>query len=251
MSSSEAGLLASACVFGAALLGGFLRRALPKEHLSQESMDAVKLAMALVATMTALVLGLLVASAKDSYDAQRSEVIQLAAKVSFLDRVLANYGQESAAARAVLRLGVERAIARIWPQDKTRHAQLDPEPSRAEPLYELIQTLSPHNDEQRALKTQALTMIAEIAQIRWLLLEQTGSAISTLLLLVVVFWLAVIFLSFGLFAPSNGTVIAALMISAFSVSCAVLLILELDRPFDGFIQISSQPMRTALQHLGQ
>ena len=147
MSSSEAGLLASACVFGAALLGGFLRKALPKEHLSQESMDAVKLAMALVATMTALVLGLLIASAKNSYDMQSNEVIQLAAKVSFLDRILANYGQESAAARVVLRLGVERAIASIWPQDKTRLAQLDPRASGAEALYELLKTLSPHNDE--------------------------------------------------------------------------------------------------------
>ncbi len=102
-----------------------------------------------------------------------------------------------------------------------------------------------------ATSRRLIALIAEIAQIRWSLLDQTGPAISMPLLLVVVFWLAMIFLSFGLFAPSNGTVIAALMISAFSVSRAVLLILELDRPFDGFIQISSQPMRIALQHLGQ
>jgi hypothetical protein len=119
---------------------------------------------------------------------------------------------------------------------KTRRAHPDPGASGSEPLYELLQTLSPHNDEQRALKSQALTIAVEIAQMRWLLLEQTGSAISTPLLL---------------FAPSNGTVIAALMMAAFSVSCAVLFILELDRPFDGFIQISSEPMRTSLRHLGQ
>jgi hypothetical protein len=134
---------------------------------------------------------------------------------------------------------------------KTRRAHPDPGASGSEPLYELLQTLSPHNDEQRALKSQALTIAVEIAQMRWLLLEQTGSAVSTPLLLVVVFWLAIIFLSFGLFAPSNGTIIAALMMAAFSVSCAVLFILELDRPFDGFIQISSEPMRTSLRHLGQ
>lgn len=251
MSASAAGLLTFAFAFGAALSGRFLRAALPKEHLSQESVDAVKLAMALVATMTALVLGLLVASTKNSYDTQRSEVIQLAAKVTFLDRVLAHYGQESAAPRALLRLGVKRGLASIWPDDKTRRAQLDPATSGTEPLYELLQTLSPHNDEQRALKSQALTIALDIAQMRWLLLEQSGSAISTPLLLIVVFWLAIIFLSFGLLAPSNGTVIAALMIAAFSVSCAVLLILELDRPFDGLIQISSEPMRNSLRHLGQ
>jgi hypothetical protein len=100
----------------------------------------------------------------------------------------------------------------------------------------LLQTLSPHNDEQRTLKSQALTIAVEIAQMRWLLLEQTGSAVSTPLLLVVVFWLAVIFLSFGLFAPSNGTVIAALMMAAFSVSCAALLILN----WTGLSMVSSK-----------
>jgi hypothetical protein len=233
------------------LLGGFLRRALPEEHLKGETRDAVKLAMALVATMTALVLGLLVASPMSAYDPKRSEVIQLAAKVTFLDRVLANYGPETAIARKLLYHAVERGISSMWPHDKTRHAQLDPSASGAELLYDYLQRLSPQNDSQRAVKSQAVTLAVEIAQMRWLLLEQAGSSVSTPLLLIIVFWLAVVFLIFGVFAPWNGTVIGALMLAALSVSCALLLILELDRPFDGVIQISSEPMRSSLQHLGK
>jgi hypothetical protein len=251
LSTTVIGLLVFGCVFGAALLGGILRKVLPEEHLKGETREAVKLAMALVATMTALVLGLLVASTMSAYDAKRSEVIQLAAKITFLDRVLANYGPETVIVRKMLYHAVERGISSIWPDDKTRHAQLDPSASGAELLYDYIQQLSPQNDSQRAIKSQAMRLAVEIAQMRWLLLEQAGSSVSTPLLLVIVFWLAVVFLSFSVFAPWNGTVITALMIAALSVSCALLLILELDRPFDGVIQISSEPMRSSLQHLGK
>jgi hypothetical protein len=207
--------------------------------------------MGLVATMTALLLGLLVASAKGSYDAQRSQVIQMSAKLAFLDRVLANCGPDVSEARTVLRLSAERMIARIWPDDKSRQAELAPSASAGQALYDSIQKISPQTDSQRAAKAQALQSTVELGQMYWLLYQQAGSSISTPLLIVVVFWLAMIFLSFGLFTPRNGTAIAALMASALSVCVAIFLLLELDHPFSGLIGISSEPMRNALEHLGR
>src|SRR5205823_13155585 len=102
---------------------------LPEDHLSADSKDAVKLAMGLVATMTALVLGLLVSSAKGTYDTARSEVIQMAAKVAFLDRVLALYGPEAADARGELRAAVTDAARRIWSTDRGRAPSVDAEPT--------------------------------------------------------------------------------------------------------------------------
>ena len=250
MSSVFLALFSLASVFGGAALGIFLRRRLPENHLSEETKDTVKLAMGLVATMTALVLGLLVASAKGSYDAQRSQLIQMAAKFAFLDRVLSNCGPDAPAARAELRLSVERVIARIWPDDKSRQAELAPSASSGQAIYEAIEKLSPQTDSQRAAKTQALEITVELGQMYWLLFQQAGSAIAKPLLVVVVFWLAIIFLSFGLFTPRNGTAITALVASAFSVCAAIFLLLELDRPFSGLIPISSEPMRKALSHLG-
>src|SRR5262245_27707236 len=115
-------------LIAAALLGRRVHLYLPEAHLSTDSRDSVKLAMGLVATMTALVLGLLVSSAKEGYDTKRSEVIQMAAKVAFLDRVLALYGSEAAEARSDLRTAVADAVRRIWATDKTRPAQLAPNP---------------------------------------------------------------------------------------------------------------------------
>ena len=240
-----------ACLFGAGLLGVRVRAALPEDHLSSETKDAVKVGMGLVATMAALVLGLLVASTKGAYDTQKSEVAQMAAKIVFLDRVLANYGSESAESRDLLRRSVGSAINHMWPDKKSSQtAQLDPSVSSGEAFFNSIQKLSPQNDVQRSLKSQAAQIATDLGQMRWLLFEQTETSISVTMLIVLISWLAIIFMSAGLFAPPNATVIIALMLAAVSVSGAIFLILELDMPFDGVIQISQRPMHNALIHLG-
>ena len=240
-----------ACLFGAGLLGVRVRAALPEDHLSAETKDAVKVGMGLVATMAALVLGLLVASTKGSYDAQKNEVIQMAAKTVFLDRVLANYGSESAESRDLLLRSVGSAINHMWPDKKSsQSAQLDPSASSGEAFFNSIQKLSPQNDVQRSLKSQAAQIAADLGQMRWLLFEQTETSISVAMLIVLISWLAIIFVSAGLFAPPNATVVIALMMAALSVAGAIFLILELDMPFDGVIQISQKPMYNALIHLG-
>jgi len=251
MNSTITGALVFACLFGAGLLGVRVRAALPEDHLSSETKDAVKVGMGLVATMAALVLGLLVASTKGSYDTQKGEVTQMAAKTVFLDRVLANYGSESAESRDLLRRSVGSAIDHMWPDKKSsQSADLDPSVSSGEAFFNSIQKLSPQNDVQRSLKSQAAQIATDLGQMRWLLFEQTETSISVAMLIVLISWLAIIFVSAGLFAPANATVIIALMLAALSVAGAIFLILELDMPFDGVIQISQKPMYNALAHLG-
>lgn len=244
-------LLVFGCVFGAGYLATCLRLAMPDHHLSADTKDTVKLAMGLVATMTALVLGLLVASAKGNYDTEKSGVISMSAKFVLLDRILAHYGPEAKPSRDLLHQSVERLIAHLWPDKNSPHAQLDPLHSSGEALYDALQSLSPRDDSQRLLKSQALAIAIDLGQMRWLMFEQSGSSISWPLLIVVVCWLAILFFSFGLFAPPNGTARIALLVAALTVSSAISLILELDQPFDGIIHISSNSMQTALNHLGK
>ena len=251
MNSTITGAIVFACLFGAGLLGVRVRAALPEDHLSSDTKDAVKVGMGLVATMAALVLGLLVASTKGAYDTQKNEVTQMAAKTVFLDRVLANYGSESAESRDLLRGSVGSAIDRMWPDKKSSQgAQLDPSVSSGEVFFNSIQKLSPQDDVHRSLKSQAAQIATDIGQMRWLLFEQTETSISVTMLIILISWLAIIFMSAGLFAPPNATVIIALMLAALSVAGAIFLILELDTPFDGVIQISKKPMYNALAHLG-
>jgi hypothetical protein len=236
---------------GAAFLGRRVRRYLPEDHLSADSKDAVKLAMGLVATMTALVLGLLVSSAKGTYDTARSEVIQMAAKVALLDRVLALYGPEAAEARGELRGVVADAVRRIWSTDPGRAAQLAPNQQAGDAFYIAVQRLSPHDDAQRTLKGQVTTLMVDLGQIRSLLVAQSIPSISKPMLIILASWLVVIFFGFSLLAPPNATTTLALVASAFSVAGAIFLILELDQPFGGLIRIPSEPMINVLSHLAK
>lgn len=248
MSSITVSLIVFACVFGGALLGIFLHAVLPQHHLGADSKDIVKLGMGLVGTMAALVLGLLVASAKGSYDTQSAELTQMSANIALLDRFLAFYGPETKETRAVLRGAVARVLDQMW--SKNSSGALPP-PTGGEILYDKIQKLSPKSDSQRSIQSQALSIAIDIGKTRWLMYEQATTTVSMPLLVVLVLWLTVIFISFGLFAPSNGTVIASLFVSALSVSGAIFLILEMYGPYAGLIQISSAPLRAALAHLGQ
>jgi len=251
MSDNAIGLLVFVTIFGASQLGMLLHRALSQHHLSSDTKDSVKLGMGLVGTMAALILGLLVAAAKTSYDSENKEVTEMAAKIVFLDRVLANYGAESADARGVLHRMIANAVNHMWPGERSAEVQLDPAGSGQDELRGAILTLAPKNDLQHELKAQAVRVAGELGQLRWLLFEQSGRSISMPLLVVVIMWLAIIFASWGLFAPNNAVAIIALLLSAVSVSGAIFLVLDLDRPFEGIIHISSGPMRNALAHLGK
>jgi hypothetical protein len=254
MSSLAISGIVFGCVFGGTLLGMLLRAILPEQHLSPESKDVVKLGMGLIGTMTALVLGLLVASAKSSFDAQRNGLSQLSANVIMLDRTLAHYGPESKDARDMLRASVADLLQRTWPAENPGSGQSKGKAGtegRYEGLYEKIQEMVPKNDAQRALQTQALNTAIDIAKTRWSLFAQNGSSIPLPFLVVMVSWLALLFASFSLFAPPNATVIATLLICALAVSSALFLILELDQPYAGIIQISNAPLRSAFELLGR
>lgn len=251
MNTIPASIILFACLVGVALLGRRVRRYLPADHLSAESKDAVKLAMGLVATMTALILGLLVSSAKGTYDTARSEVIEMAGKVAFLDRVLALYGPEAADARAEFRKVFTDAIRRIWPAEGSGPAQLAPNERMGDAFYLAVQGLSPHNDTQRGLKAQAATLMVELGELRSLLQAQSIPSISKPLLIALACWLVVIFFGFSVIAPPNATTTLALVASGFSVACAIFLILELDHPFVGPIRIPSEPMMKFLDHLAK
>jgi hypothetical protein len=250
MNSLEISFVTLAIVFGGALLGIALRSVLPQDELSDESRDVVKLCVGLIATMAALVLGLLIASAKTSFDTQNAELTEMSSKVILLDRILAHYGPDAKEARDILRGTVAGALDSLSSRDAAIPGQFGSSAS-GEVLYDKIQGLSPKDDAQRAIQAQALNLMVSLGQTRWLVAAQRGNSVSVPMLVVLVAWLTIIFISFGLFAPRNLTVIVSLLVSALSVSGAIFLILEMYSPYAGLIHVSGAPLRAALAHLGQ
>ena len=251
MNSVMISLIVFASIVSGALIGLFLGAVLPAHHLSGDSKDIVKLAMGLIGTMTAILLGLLIASAKSFYDTQNTELTGLSAKVVLLDRILAHYGSETKEARNLLNGAVTRLLDTMWSQSPGENSRNESAPGGAEIIYEKIQGLSPQDQTQHSLQAQALNLAIELGNTRWLMFEQGGSSVSPILLVVLVLWLALIFCSFGLLAPRNPTVVAALCLCALSVSAAIFLMLQMYSPFRGMIQVSDAPLRSALAHLGK
>jgi hypothetical protein len=241
------------CIFSGALIGLGLQRLLPGHHLSKETQDIVKLSAGTIATLTALVLGLLVSSAKSSFDTINKGVVQGSVKIILLDRALARYGPETKSVREQLKRAVATGIEMIWPTNKTGPSGLTAfeRAKGVELVQERLSELTPQTNTQRQALARAQQILADLNQSRLLLIEQEQNQLPLSLVLILVFWLTLIFVSFGLFAPSNVTALTVLFLGACAISAAIFLVLDLDRPLEGFIKISSNPIRDALAHLDQ
>jgi hypothetical protein len=233
-------------------IGAHLRVVLPKHHLDAETRDAVRIGVGLIATMAALVLGLLLASAKASFDTKSEEIRSSAAKIILLDRTLREYGPDAGEIRALLRDTVERRLHHAW-VDARSLTVVEPgaasETLPLERMQERLRAMTPTTPQQRLAHARALQLGEDLAQTRWLLVEQVAGTIPLPFLVLLVLWVALIFASLGLFAPRNGTFYAVIVVCALSVASALFLIIEMDQPFGGMLRISDGPMRTAIIYL--
>lgn len=256
------GLVVAACAFGGAMLGMLAGIVLPKHHLSTDSKDVIKVVMAMTATISALVVSLMISTSKTSFDEKDSQLRQQAAFTITLDRLLAQYGPETKEARIQLRGMMEDKLRAVWGEDingksdPDANVDLDLSVLREknfgiETLQERLLALAPKTESQKVLKEKALDVSFKIAEGQWLLLEQLASRLQWVFIALVTFWLTIVFMSFGVFAPRNMSVIAALFVGSLSVGAALYIIAELDSPYGGYITISSEPVRAALSQLGK
>jgi len=245
-------LIAFAIILVGIFVGSLLRRTLPQHHLADDAKDVVRLGTGLIGTIAALVLGLLIASAKSSFDTQSSQVQHVTADIILLDQLLAQYGPEARPIRERMRQAIGPLVEKLWREGGAVSATGTPFAATtvAEDAFAKIGELSPQTDAQRSLKERAIQASTDLAQTRLALFTQAGSSIPMPFLAVLVFWLAIIFASFSLFARLNPTLVAVLVTLALSASCALFLILEMSQPFTGLMQIPSAPVRNALAPLG-
>lgn len=252
MNSTLVALTAFGFTFCAALLAIFIRSRLPEQHLEGDSKELVKLVLGLIATITALVLSLLISSAHSAYEAQASELQQLGVHIYQIDRILAHFGPDGVKERELLRQIVAADVARVWPSDGAASAISTPMSAqlRAESLFDGIESLVPKTELERYGQSRALQLFSSVAETRRLLIEQSRGALSRPFLIVLVSWSTVLFFGFGLLARFNVTVVGALLVGALSVAGAIFLILEMNQPYGGWMQLSSAPLQDALAQMG-
>jgi hypothetical protein len=240
------------CVFASGLLGLSLRGLLPERHLAEDSMGMVRLGTGVLATLTALVLGLLVASAKANYDRVRDDITKGAVSILLLDRTLAQYGEQARDARTELRAAVTTMVNNVFVARHRGASNLDSAGgmARSERLQTELRNLTPQNDMQRMLQARALDISNDIAQTRLLVINEAQGSLPAVFLLVLVLWLAIMFAGFGLVTARNPTVLVTLALCALSLAGAVMMAEELNQPLTGFMHVSDAPLRYALANLG-
>lgn len=240
-------------MFGGALLGVWFRDRLPGHHLTSDSRDVVKLGAGLIATQAALVLGLLVSSAKTSFDATNEGLTQSGARLILLDHVLSRYGPEAGRVREQLRRTLTISTKQIWSPGLSGSEGIGTLEASTEwaKAGDMLRALTPQDESQRALKQQALQIGDDLVELRWILFERADSSPPTTFVVVLIFWFTMLFATFGMLTPRNGTVVAVLLVCALSVAGGVLLILEMSHPLSGFMKVSGAPILKALSIIGR
>ena len=237
-------------IFGGALLGIFLRKAVPEHHLNADTRDVVRIGTGLIATLSALVLGRLIASAQSALQTQSNQIKQMTANVILLDNMLARSGADAQPVRILLRSGLQSLVDRIWREQDETSTKAAPfeATAQADLFFDRLLKLTPRNDAERITQTKAIQLGIEFAQTR-VLFAQSSYSIPRPFESVLVFWLTAIFVSFGLFARPNSIIVTTLFVCALSASTAIFLIVELSHPFSGLMAISSEPLLNALAPL--
>jgi len=250
VSSTVVGLLVFVSVFAGAVIGIILNRLLPEDHLSKESQDVIRLGTGMLSVLASLVLGLLIASAKTSFDRIDADVRQFSSSVIELGDALRAMGPAAAPTLAILHDYTVRSVS--------THSGGIEEPSDVEDnvagdlmvrLRDSIIALPDTTPRQAMLHAQAWSLFQALQRSRWKILQEAPDTFQPAVMYILVTWIALIFVSFGMSAPHNMTVLVALCICSAAIGGAIFLAHEMDSPFDGYIQISPEPMQKALVHL--
>jgi hypothetical protein len=248
MSSTAAFLASLASILIGATLGMVLKRTLPTALLEGGSKEAIRLGAGFLSTLAALVIGLMIASAKNTYDSQNTNIRQLGTNAVLVDQMLTQYGPEAKAARTLLREIIPSATARIWRENASGKgggsAFIVSE--MAERFYNAVEGLKPANLEQTSLKSRIIQLTTDMGRTRLLVFTQGDDAIPLPFFIVLVFWLVAIFASFSLFAEPGLIVVASTLVFALSVSSALFLIVDLSHPFQGLMQVSNHHLHVVL-----
>jgi hypothetical protein len=235
----------------AGIIGFNLHRVLPEHHLSKETYDVIRLGAAMLSVLASLVLGLLIATVKTSYDSTTSALHVYGANLMVLDETLRDYGEGALPARRQLRNYTLRVLDDVWrrPYEHPFMVEDHAAGELLEHVREAIRALPVATRDEQSLASEALASTTVLLRERWLLIDRAGSSVHTVVIIVLTVWIAALFMSFGINAPQHATMYAVFLILSVAIGSAIFLVMEMDRPFQGLMQVSGQPIETALRHM--
>jgi hypothetical protein len=251
MSALTTSMAVAAFVFAGGMIGLHLHRLLSERQLSKETQDVIRLGTGMLSVLASLVLGLMIATANTSCTSTSTAVRAYAADLTALDQTLRDYGDEALAARREVRNYTTKLLNDVWTRQYYHPYMVEDREAGSilEHVQESIRGLNPANHDQQWLADEGLRLSTSLLRERWLLIERTGPSVQPVMVVILVSWVAAIFVSFGMNAPRHATMHTVFLVLSLAIGSAMFLILEMDSPFDGVMQISGQPVETALEHM--
>jgi hypothetical protein len=259
MRDFNSSLLLFVLLCGSAGIGFFANSRLTEKHRSRDSIELVQLAISLLVTFTAIVLGMLTTSVKSGFDTAYAARGSYAGQLAQLDRCLRDYGPETTPMREQLRSYVAAVIASTWPSETPPRGVTYPDTTKMPRTGESsvlaalindigleIHSLQPADALHHNLMAACSDQYSELLRRRWTVIEGIHESISTPFYWVLVFWLMILFGSFGLRAPPHSMSVTVIVLCAISVTVAMFVILDMDMPYGGLFGIPSTSMRNAL-----
>ncbi len=246
---------------GCALLGRWLLRFLPERHRSEETMEFTRVASGLLVTFTALVLSLLITNIDAQFAKTESDLRNYGSMITRISSELGDLPVAATSMQFLLRQYTASAIASTWPREvapagnypkAVSHGSEVDSLALGEMLHRLetnVRRLGTSDDSTYGTRAICLKHIDALLDQRLSLVGEAHSTITLPFFGMMLFWLVIVFFSFGMTAPRNAVAAAFIMMVGLSVSGAIFVIIELDGPLDGLIKVSSEPMRHALEHI--
>lgn len=250
MTATATSALIAGIIFAASLIGLALPRVLPERHLSKDTLDAIKLGTGMLSVLASLVLGLMIATVKTSFDTTASQVRAYAADLIVLDETLRDYGQAAVPIRRMVRDYTAKLLNDVLLSDDQPYLTENRQAGdMLESIREHIRDLPTSAPGQGWLVDQSLQIVTSLLRERWLLIEHAGPSVHPLVIWLLVSWIVAIFISFGINAPRHATMMAAFLVVSVAIGSSMFLVLEMDTPFEGVLRVSSRPMQIALTHM--
>ncbi|MFM7035420.1 MAG: hypothetical protein ACKOYJ_09630 [Planctomycetia bacterium] len=239
--------------FGAAMLGFAAQRFLPRTYADESTAGSVKVVLGMISVLTTVVFGFITADAKKSFDNAAKIITDTAVRLVSIDRALADFGADAVQIRGEIKQVAEGLITRVnSPEGYVPSARRMVE--RGEELEDLvgkIARLTPQSEMQAKEQARAMELAAGILHDRWVLATERAASSPTVFLLIVLAWLALQFLAFGLFASRNVFVVLATVLASLTVASGMFVVLDLEGPMTGPMRVSTRALEWAVAIMGQ
>ncbi|AMR67581.1 bestrophin-like domain [Aquipseudomonas alcaligenes] len=238
-----------ACLLSAALVMMYWSPRLSARHRDEETNTVVRLVANIFVVMTSLVFGLMINSAKNTFESIDTNLHAYATSLIIFDRTLKNYGDAAQDTRTRLATYLEHAIANPYRGDEALQHRKSPATQYLDDIGVTLAAITPQSRYQETILADLRQQYHSLIEQRWRIVEQSEGAIPLPLIGMLIAWMTLIYASFGYRAPRNPMVVSMFTISALLIAASVYLVLDMDIPFHGPIQISDAPLRRALAEM--